>query len=447
MPHGLACQYFPLILDVLDQGVFTIDREGRVTSFNRAAEAITGYPAAEALGQPCSAVFRSDLCGKACPLQGTIRSGQQQRDRHVSIRTRDGASLPIAVTTSPLVGEDGVVVGGVEVFRDLSPVLQLKRRLDGRYRLEDIIGKSPGMKRVFDLLPLVADSHATVLVTGPSGTGKELVARTIHGLSPRRKGPFVAVNCAALPDTLLESELFGYVRGAFTDARHDKPGRIAAAEGGTLFLDEIGDLPTAMQPKVLRFLEDKTYEPLGSNRSHKASVRVLSATNRDLLGLVATGRFREDLYFRLNVIQVDIPPLSQRPEDIPLLVDHYVKLFRASTGKAITGLTDEAMAALLTHPFRGNVRELENLVERAFVLCLEDRIGLAHLPEGVARPGALPPSVATPHGTVAQAEAAAIEAALQKHGGNRTHAARELGMHRSTLIRKLKQGTAPLSGA
>jgi PAS domain S-box-containing protein len=432
-------RYFPLILDVLDQGIFTVDANTCISSFNQAAERITGYAADEVIGTRCADVFRSDHCHQVCPLRLSIASRRPTRNHEIHIKARDGRAVPISVSTSPLLTRGGKLLGGVEVFRDLTHIQDLKRRADAQYRLSDIIGKSPAMRRIFDLLPLIAPSDSTVLVTGPSGTGKELIARTIHALGPRRKNPFVALNCAAIPETLLESELFGYKRGAFTDARKDKPGRIAAAESGTLFLDEIGDLPRLTQVKLLRFLQDRVYEPLGSNSSVRANVHVIAATNRDLLELVRAGTFREDLYFRLNVVQIEIPPLCQRTEDVPLLVNHYVRLFRESTGKAIQGFNDEATARLVAYPFPGNVRELENVVERAFILCQGDRIGLDHLPAsilGSGAPAATPPPAAA---SLAAAEIEAVRAALARNRGNRTRAAAELGIHRTTLIRKLKQ--------
>jgi PAS domain S-box-containing protein len=434
---GLDPRYFPLILDVLDQGVFTVDGNLCITSFNQVAERITGYAADEVIGTRCAEVFRTDLCDQICPLRLSIASRRPSRNREIHIRARDGRAILISVSTAPLLTRAGKLLGGVEVFRDLAQIEDLKRRLDGQYRLSDIIGKSPAMRQIFELLPLIASSDSTVLVTGPSGTGKELIARTIHALGPRRKSPLVALNCAAIPETLLESELFGYKRGAFTDARRDKPGRIAAAEGGTLFLDEIGDLPRPTQVKLLRFLQDHVYEPLGSNSSVRANVRVIAATNRNLLELARTGAFREDLYFRLNVVQIDIPALCERTEDIPLLVNHYVRVFRESTGKPIEGFAEDAMACLMGYPFPGNVRELENIVERAFILCNDERIGLEHLPRAVVhslRVGRALPMAPT----IAGAELTAIHAALERHHGNRTRAAAELGIHRTTLLRKMR---------
>jgi transcriptional regulator with PAS, ATPase and Fis domain len=330
------------------------------------------------------------------------------------------------------------LLGGVEVFRDLSQIVDLKRRLSDEFHIEDIIGKSPAMRRLFELLPLLANSDSNVLITGSSGTGKELVARTIHDLGPRKRRRFVPINCAAIPETLLESELFGYKKGAFTDARREKPGRIAVAEGGTLFLDEVGDLPALMQVKVLRFLQDRVYEPLGSNERVKANVRVLAATNRDLSELVHSGAFREDLYYRLNVVQLDIPPLSERVEDIPLLTNHYVGVFRNNTGKPIEGLSDAAMAILMAHPFPGNVRELENIIERAFILCQGGRIEVDHLPPDLIRGSGIPLTKVGLR-TIDAAKVESLQKALVRHGGNRTRAAADLGVHRSTLLRMMKR--------
>jgi PAS domain S-box-containing protein len=437
MVKTLDHRYFPLVLDVLDQGVFTVDENTYITHFNSAAQTITGYTAEEVLGRKCSAVFRTNLCDQVCPLRLSIQSRSPVRNRNVYVRHKDGRPIPLSISTAPLVTRNDRLLGGVEVFRDMSGIMDMKRRLDSRFRLIDIVGKSPIMQKIFELLPLVAASDSTVLVNGASGTGKELVARTIHALGPRRKGPFVAINCAAIPETLLEAELFGHKKGAFTDARADRPGRIAAAEGGTLFLDEIGDLPRPMQVKVLRFLQEREYEPLGSNKSVRANVRVVVATNRDLLALVREGHFREDLYFRLNVVQIDIPPLAARPEDIPLLIDHYVKVYRESTGKAIDGFSEDAMACLMAYAFPGNVRELENIIERAFILCQERRIGVGHLPPGILCSAHVSQSGRASQAHLASSQATVIRAALARHHGNRTRAARDLGIHRITLLRRM----------
>ncbi len=439
MEKGLDTRYFPLVLDVVDQGIFTVDPEGHITSFNKAAELITGYSAGEVLGRECSSVFRTNLCSTVCPLRQSIASRARLRNREVRISTKDGRSIPISISTAPLETVSGQLLGGVEVFMDLSHFEDLRRKLDGKYRFGDILSRDPEMHRIFDMLPRVAQSESTILICGATGTGKELLAKAIHSNGPRRRRAFVPVNCAALPETLLESELFGYRKGAFTDAKRDKLGRIAQAEGGTLFLDEVGDLPMSLQVKLLRFLQEKTYEPLGSTFSIKADVRVITATNRDLKKMVGEGVFRADLYFRLNVLQITLPPLRERSEDIPLLARHFIQRFRQVTGKAIEGLSADAMAALMEYDFPGNIRELENIIERAFIICDEREIPATALPpqafNGPLRTG----DRAGPEpGGLERLERDAIKAALDRRGGNRTRAAKDLGIHRTTLVRKLR---------
>ncbi len=442
-------RYFPLLLDVIDQSIFTVDRDRIITFFNRAAEKTTGYSANEVVGRRCSEVFRTEICEAGCPLRATIQSGRRIMDRRVRISTKDGRPIPVSVTTAVLTTEDGETLGGVEVITDLSSLVHLQRQLDGRYCFEDILSRNAKMQKIFELLPLVANSDSTVLVLGPSGTGKELMAKAIHHQSGRRDRPFVAVNCAAMPENLMESELFGYVRGAFTDAKRDKPGRIARADGGTLFLDEVGDLPLAIQVKLLRFLQERTYEPLGATFSTRANVRVISATNQDLETMVAAGTFRQDLYVRLNVMQIPLPPLRERPEDIPLLAQHFIQRFRTMTGNKIEGIDQQALQALMNHDFPGNVRELENLVERAFILCQGPVITCKHLPPNIldepCEPRDSGTAIAKPRGRkpkldpLHQAERGAIMDVLQRHQGNRSRAAAELGIHRTTLIRKIKR--------
>jgi PAS domain S-box-containing protein len=432
------------ILESISDGVFTVDEQWRITSFNRAAEAITGVPRAEALGRRCCDVFRSSLCESACALRETLQSGRPIVGRTGYIVDAEGRRVPISLSTAVMRDGEGRIVGGAETFRDLSEVETLREELAGRHQVGELTSRSPAMQRVFAVLPVVAESESTVLVCGETGTGKELLARTIHALSGRRDGPFVAVNCGALPDTLLESELFGYRAGAFTGADRDRPGRFAAAAGGTLLLDEIGEVSPALQVRLLRVLQERVYEPLGSNESEKADVRVIAATHRDLAAALADGSFREDLYWRINVIRIDVPPLRERKEDLPLLVDQFVGRLNLVHGRAVDGLAPEALSLLLAHDWPGNVRELENVIERAFVLCREDQIGLAHLPPELTagRAGADPAGgLRRSHDVV---DAQAIRAALERCGGNRTAAARELGIHRSTLLRRLTRlGIAP----
>jgi transcriptional regulator with PAS, ATPase and Fis domain len=292
------------------------------------------------------------------------------------------------------------------------------------------------MLRMFEILPEAARSGSTILVEGPSGSGKELVAQAIHDLSPRRDGPFVPVNCGAIPETLLESELFGVVRGAFTGATRDRRGRFAAASGGTLFLDEIGELPKALQVRLLRVLEDGSYTPLGSNETLRADVRVVAATNRDLEALLEERTFREDLFYRLAVVRFRLPPLRERREDITLLVDHFVPRLSRIAGKDVSGLSEDAMARLMEHEWPGNVRELKNALEHAIVLCPGGVIGPEHLPSAIRRDA---PGDDTGPGTFEAAESRVIREALARHGGNRSATARELGIHKTTLWRKMKK--------
>jgi transcriptional regulator with PAS, ATPase and Fis domain len=294
------------------------------------------------------------------------------------------------------------------------------------------------MRRLLELLPRIAESESTILIQGETGTGKELVARAIHGLSGRCHGPFVAVNCGALPDPLLESELFGYKAGAFTGATKDKLGRFALANQGTLLLDEIGEISPALQVRLLRVLQDKIYEPLGATRSEKANVRILAATHRDLAALVANGSFRQDLYYRIKVMSVDLPPLRQRREDIPLLVQHFVSVLGAVQNKQISGVSPDVLALLSAYNFPGNVRELQNLIEHALVLCPEGQIELEHLPREIVPATFQRTKKIKIQDAVFAVEAQSIHDALLRNQGNRLAAARELGMHKSTLFRKLK---------
>jgi DNA-binding NtrC family response regulator len=325
-------------------------------------------------------------------------------------------------------------------------VARLRKEVARPYRFENIIGKSAPMQDVFGLVRRLSGSSANVLITGESGTGKELVARALHFNSPRAKKPFVAVNCAAIPDTLLESELFGYKRGAFTDARNDRAGYFVEADGGTIFLDEIGDLPPQLQAKLLRVLQERELRPLGAARPEKVDVRVLSATNRDLAQRMSEGAFREDLFYRLNVIEVILPPLRDRAEDVLPLSEHFLVEAAARSGKRIANFTQAALKILLAYPWPGNVRELENVVERAVALAEGDQIGPDDLPSQVRErrsadvlAGALARGL-----TLAELEREYINRVLQAEGGNKTRAAQRLGLDRKTLYRKLEEyGRAP----
>ncbi len=431
------------ILESISDGVFTVDLDWHITSFNRAAEEITGIPREEAIGRRCSEVFRSSMCESDCALRKTIETGKPIIGKSCYIIDSDGNRIPISVSTAVLRDKDGKVVGAAETFRDLSEIEALRSELQGRFRIGDLVSHSPLMQRIFEILPAIAASPSTVLILGETGTGKEIVARTIHSLSPRSNGPFVAVNCGALPDTLLESELFGYKAGAFTGANKDKPGRFALAKGGTLFLDEIAEISTALQVRLLRVLQDHTYEPLGSTKTEVADARIIVATNKDLAQLVKNGSFREDLYYRINVVRIELPPLRRRKEDIPLLVDQFITRFNRLHKRNIEGISPEALSLLMAYDWPGNVRELENVIERAFVLCTEDTIDITHLPEELTmhttsghRQVDIQVDIRTARDLL---EAQAIKQALERHNFDRTLAARDLGIHRSTLFRKLKR--------
>lgn len=430
-----------LVLDSIADGVFTVDRERRITSFNRAAEQITGFSRAEAMGQFCHEIFRANICFEACPLQRTATTHESIVSFEVNILNRRNQEIPISISTSLMRDKDGEVIGCVESFRDLSLVRDLHKEIAQRYSFQDIISRSKAFSRIFQVLPDIAESEATVLICGESGTGKELFASAIHNLSRRKGGPFVKVNCGALPETLLESELFGYKRGAFTDARQDKPGRFKLAQGGTLFLDEIGDLFPGTQVKLLRVLERKEYEPLGAVRTERADVRILAATNRDLEAMVSAGTFREDLYYRLNVIRVEIPPLRERPEDISILIEHFLHRFNRVMGKQVRGVSDKALKVLLNHPYPGNVRELQNILEHAMILCKGVEIQRAHLPAYLLkelREPFLRERSSPGNEILREKEREAILAVLRRHSGRIGEAARDLSMHRSTLWRKMR---------
>jgi PAS domain S-box-containing protein len=449
MPDSPDNQVHEVILDSIADGVFTVDQDWNITSFNRAAEQITGIPRSEAIGKKCFDVLRANICEDACALRKTLESGQQRIDRRIDILNSEGEKVPVSISTSVLRDADGNVIGGVETFRDLSTVEQLRKEIDNSYTLYDIISKNHEIRQILSILPDIASSDCTVLIEGPTGSGKELFAKAIHNLSGRSKGKYVAVNCAALPDTLLESELFGYKKGAFTDARQDKPGRFALAEGGTLLLDEIGDISAALQVKLLRVLQEKEFEPLGGTHAVKADVRVIAATNRPLAELMARGTLREDLYYRLNVVRIALPPLAERREDIPLLASHFLRQFSLRQGKAVDAISAEALGLLMRYDYPGNVRQLQNIIEHAVVICRSAQVEAECLPADLTEELAIrkvsPPNDRRP--PLMEAEAQKILETLHRYGGHRTKTAAALGIDTSTLWRKIKKyGIAKIEG-
>ena len=430
-----ALHYYEVILDSIADGVLTVDNDMVVTAFNRSAQQITRVPREEAIGRKCFDVMRGEMCESACCIKTTMETGKPCQNRPVYIVRADNKRIPVSVTTSVLRDEQGTPMGAVEIFRDLTEIIDLRQACRKVYRFEDIVSKNHRMMKLFGLLPLVASSRSTVLIEGASGTGKELVAKAIHNQGSEPDAPFVAVNCGALPDTLIEAELFGYRAGAFTDARHDKTGLFAAGGEGTVFLDEIGDISLSTQVSLLRVLQNKTYRPLGANTDCEMKARIITASHHNLKDLVEAKRFREDLYYRINVIRLTLPELSERKEDIPLLVDHFVERFNSLTGKHIVGVSDEVLAAFALHDWPGNIRELENAIEHAFILCNDGIINLTHLPETIApRPTNTIDRAAA---TLREIEKRAITEALHRNEGRRMATARELDIHKNTLRRKI----------
>ena len=429
-----------IILNSLTEGVFTVDENMVITYFNNAAEEITGIPKEKALGQYCFEVMRSNICEKNCALKCSLQTGKDVVDKRVNILREDGREFYVSISTSPLKDENGKFIGGVESFRDLSTIEELKKEIKKSYTFEDIISKNHLILQVFDTLPIISQSDSTVLIEGASGSGKELFARAVHSLSSRKKGPFIAVNCGALPETLLESELFGYVRGAFTDAKKDKPGRFALAKGGSIFLDEVESLPLSTQVKLLRVLQEKEFEPLGATAPIKADVRVIAATKENLVKLIKKEAFRDDLYYRLNVVKIELPPLVKRRDDIPILINHFIDKFNKRMDKSIQDISKDVMNILMQYDYPGNVRELENIIEHACVMCQGTRIRTAHLPpEFNQRSEKLIVDEEVNRHPLQSFERQLLQETLEKHNGNKILTAEELGLHRSTLWRKMKK--------
>ncbi|HHN75086.1 MAG TPA: PAS domain-containing protein [Acidobacteria bacterium] len=432
------------IVNSIADGIFTVDEQRRILSFSQKMAEITGIPARQAEGRACEEVLRGSKCGSDCPLSWSIEHGQVVDGCREVLRV-GGRDLPVAITTAFLLDEEGRRVGLTGVLSDRSEVERLHRELEERYSFRKIIGRSRPMQDLFEVVEAVSGTDATVLISGESGTGKELVARAIHYGSSRRAAPFVVINCAALSETLLESELFGHVQGAFTGAVRDKVGRFELADGGTIFLDEIGDTSPAMQAKLLRVLEERTFERVGEARTRSVDVRVLAATHRDLLERVRDGRFREDLYYRLAVVPIRVPPLRERRDDIPLLVDHfiakYARRYLGERGGEFRGISNRALAMLLEYPWPGNVRELEHAVEYALISAREDRIERAFLPATIRGVGAARGERGggggepRPRGT----EVEALLGALERNRWQVGRTARELGISRTTLWRRMKR--------
>jgi PAS domain S-box-containing protein len=436
------------VLDSIAEGVFTVDREGRITSLNRTAERILGCAAEAVIGRPVRDCLPAEICGQDSPIRESLRTGRPIRNREVTIAAPRGKAIPLSVCTGPFRGEDEATLGAVCTFRDLREIEHIAEERRQRAPFLGIVGKHPRMREIFDLVEMIKDSDSTVLLQGESGTGKGLIAHALHRLSPRERHPFIKVSCAALPETLLESELFGHERGAFTGAIKERKGRFELADKGTIFLDEIGDLSSTVQVKLLRVLQEQQFERLGGNETIQVDVRVVAATHRDLPQLMRDGRFREDLYYRLNVIPIHIPPLRERRPDIPLLVEFLLERFAAKGKGRALSISPRAMSILMDHHWPGNVRELENALEHA-VVCSRG---------SVIEPEALPHSILVrkdqAHGSKGGRAPAAppsekerLLRALEASRWNRGLTASRLRIDRTTLWRKMRRFkiTAPES--
>lgn len=442
-------KYWKTIVDTLQDGLMVLDPEGNILAMNPAAENLTGYSADELVGKNC----RTLNC-TGCELYGQ-GSGDQWCSLYVKgnvkakkclISKKDRRALHVVKNAAVLRDSDGRMIGAVETFTDISEIVRQQQEIEilrKSCHLEEahhgLLGDSRPMQRLFELIENVARTDAPVLIHGPSGTGKELVARAIHEESPRQDKPFIKVNCAALNENLLESELFGHEKGAYTGADRTRIGRFEAAHEGTIFLDEIGDIPPATQVKLLRVLEEKEIERVGDHKPISVDVRIISATNKDLDALIAQETFREDLYFRINVFPLNCPSLCERIEDIPVIVQNFIENNRSKGGKQIAGLTPEAMEALLSYSWPGNVRELRNTVEYAFVLCSGKWIGREHLPPKITANGKRPS--ANHHQSSASWEEERIKLidTLRRVGGNQSEAARLIGVSRVTIWKRIKK--------
>jgi len=431
-------RHIDTIVNSVADGIFTVDEQMNIWTYNKAAEELTGIPYSEAVGRPCHEIFHSSVCKNGCPVREAMETGQSVINREVQIIDNAGNCKPVSVSASIMTDDEGRITGAVESMRDLSLVYTLKEEIQKKYSFENMVSRNPAMHRLFEVVTDVAKSEATVFIHGESGTGKELFARAIHELSPRREGPLVVVNCGALPENLLEAEIFGVRKGAYTGAHEDRPGRLELCEGGTFFLDEVGDLPMSLQVKMLRVLENREYQPVGGRTPMKANVRFITATHRNLESMVAEGTFRQDLFFRINIVTLDIPPLRERREDIPLLLDMALQRFNALYNKRIKSVSADLLRMILSYNFPGNVRELLNLMEQAVILCKGDHVALEHVPESFMHRTLNREPVSDKR--ISKAPNAGILAdILNRHRGNRIAAAEALGVSRTTLWRWVKQ--------
>jgi PAS domain S-box-containing protein len=422
------------ILDSIGEGLLTVDKQFKINFFNRAAEQITGFKREEVLNQFCKYVFKCELCESKCPIGLILESGNPLYDFRSTIEIKDGTKKPIKLNAAILKNESDQPIGGVISFRDLSAIEAIRKDISTSGNFLGIIGRGKAMQDIFDLIQEISDSDATVLIQGESGTGKELVANAIQATSRRRSKAFVKINCAVFPETLLASELFGHVKGAFTDAVKDRLGRFELANEGTIFLDEIAEMPLQTQVQLLRVIQEGTFERVGESIQRKTDVRVIAATNLKITEALKSGKLREDLYYRLNVIPIIIPPLRERPEDIPHLVNNFIKEFSNNYKKIIDDVDDKVLDSLMKYSWPGNVRELENVIEFMVVRTKEKKIHSENLPPSLR----IPTNVAIPNFEIRSENPTELIQLLEKHKWNKTKVAEELGIGRTTLWRMLK---------
>lgn len=439
------------IVEIMQEGLLVVGDDGTIQMVNSAMEEITGYTKEELQGEVCT-IFKCDACKVLRPSSNEVWcllfDRRELIKRKCHMVRKDGSYVTVLKTATVLYNEQNETVGAVEVVTDISEMdrldrelRQLSRSLDKEPFFQGMIGHSRHMKQVFEMVEKAAQTEFPVLIQGESGTGKELVAQAIHKLSPRSEQPFIQVNSAALNESLLESELFGHAKGAFTGALQHRKGRFEAANGGDIFLDEIGDLPLSMQIKLLRVLETKTFERVGENQSVSVDVRIIVATNKDLSHLIAEEQFREDLYYRINVIRIQIPPLRERKEDIPHLVDFFLHNLSRKGPHDIKSVSREAMHILMNYSWPGNVRELKNTLEYSYVLTEGDTIRPEHLPEYLReyRSGQMGSRMAKATEGVGNHEKEELIRALRESGGNKAQAARILGINRVTVLNRMRK--------
>jgi PAS domain S-box-containing protein len=457
---ALDTRFSSLLLESMADGVFTLNDRGEISTWNPAMERITGYTRREAIGRHCKLLNFTRCFSNTCPA-GIEECGIYQYGRldcsECFLRHKEGHDVPVIKSARLVKSKTGDVKGVVETVTDLTEleearrkVLEANHRLGEIHRLDKVIGKSHPMKQVFSAIGAAAASEATILLQGESGTGKELVAGAIHYNSPRSENPFITVSCSALTESLLESELFGHVRGSFTGAIRDRVGRFEEADGGTIFLDEIGEISPLIQVKLLRVLQEREIERVGESKKRKIDIRIIAATNKDLITLVKGGEFREDLYYRLKVFPINVPPLRKRKEDIPLLLSHFIHIQNLKTGKSIQGVTQASLRILMDYTWPGNVRELENAIEHAFVLCTGEHIDVFDLPIEIRqlayRPDALNASSSTPIPGFSRSKLSPqmLHELLYECQWNKAEVARRVGLSRTAIWKYMKKWDIPL---